>query len=175
MMLALAMASAVANSSRAEIADLAPNGFTFQTNAHIAAPADKVFAVLIHPARWWNSDHTYPHDAANLTLDATAGGCFCEKLPGGGSVAHLVVAYIDPGKMLRLRGALGPFQSSGIDGAMTWALKTSADGTDLSLTYAVGGYRKGGFEQISKAGDEMLLDQVARLKRAVETGSPEKR
>jgi uncharacterized protein YndB with AHSA1/START domain len=159
----------------ATVVDLGPNGFTVQFTAHIAAPADKVYSQLILPAHWWNSDHTFSGDAVDLTLDAKAGGCWCEKLANGGSVVHLSVVYVDPGKLLRLRGALGPFQSYGVEGAMTWALKTLGDGTDLSLTYALGGYYKSGFKQWSKAVDGVLTDQVARLKRLIETGSPDKR
>jgi hypothetical protein len=58
---------------------------------------------------------------------------------------------------------------------MTWALKTLGDGTDLSLTYALGRYYKSGFKQWSKRVDGALTDQVARLKRLIETGSPDKR
>jgi uncharacterized protein YndB with AHSA1/START domain len=166
---------AISIPAAAEIADVASSGFTVQVSTHIQAATDRIFAVLIHPSRWWSADHTFSRDAANLTLDARAGGCFCEKLPNGGAVAHLTVVYIDPGKLLRMRGALGPFQGLGVDGAMTWLLKAAGDGTDLSLTYALGGYRKDGFEQWSKAADGMLTEQVARLKRAVETGAPGER
>ena len=159
----------------ATVVDLAPNGFTVQVTAHIAAPTDKVYSALIAPAHWWSPDHTFSGNAANLILDAQAGGCWCEKLPGGGSVTHLTVAYADPGKVLRLRGALGPFQGYGVEGAMTWALKAFGDGTDLSLTYALGGYTKDGFEAWSNGADGVLTDQVARLKRFIETGSPAKR
>jgi uncharacterized protein YndB with AHSA1/START domain len=157
------------------VADVASNGFTVQITTHVAAAADKVYSALIIPAHWWNSEHTFSGDASNLVLDAKAGGCWCEQLPDGGSVMHLTVVYVAPGKVLRLRGALGPLQGYAIEGAMTWTLKASGDGTDLSLTYALAGYYKGGFKQWSKGVDGVLTDQVARLKRLVETGSPEKR
>lgn len=170
-----AFALLIAVPAVATVVDLASNGFTVQVRAHIAASTKKVYSGLITPAHWWSSDHTFSGDAANLVLDAKAGGCWCEKLADGGSVTHLTVVYVDPGKLLRLRGALGPFQSYGVEGAMTWQLKASGDGTDLSLTYALGGYYKDGFEQWSKAADDVLTDQVARLKRFMETGSPDNR
>jgi uncharacterized protein YndB with AHSA1/START domain len=153
----------------AGVIDVAATGFEVQETAHIAAPAAQVYAELTTPAHWWNSDHTFSGDAANLSLDAKAGGCWCETLPNGGSALHLTVVEVVPGKVLRLRGALGPFQGGGVDGAMTWVLKTAGDGTDVSLTYVLGGYHKDGFEQLSKAADGVLADQVARLKRYVET------
>ena len=105
--LAFALLLTVCDAAAANVVDVASNGFTVQVTAHFAAPADMVFAALIKPARWWGPDHTFSHDAANLTLDAKAGGCWCEKLPRGGSAVHLTVVYVDPGKVLRLRGALG--------------------------------------------------------------------
>ena len=157
------------------VGDVAANGFTVEVTAHVAAPADKVYSALITPAHWWNAEHTFSGNAANLTLDAKAGGCWCERLPDGGSVMHLTVVYVAPGKMLRLRGALGPLQAYPVEGAMTWTLKTAGDGTDLSLTYALGGRYKGASKQWSKGVDGVLTEQVTRLQRLVETGSPEKR
>jgi uncharacterized protein YndB with AHSA1/START domain len=172
--LAFALLCSTAFSATAAVVDVALNGFTVRVTTHIAAPPNRVYAELITPAHWWSSDHTFSGDAANLSLDAKAGGCWCEKLPGGGSVMHLTVIYADPGKVLRLRGALGPFQGSGVDGAMTWALKASGGGTDLSLVYTLGGYNKDGFGQWSQAADRVLADQVTRLKRFVEAGSANK-
>jgi uncharacterized protein YndB with AHSA1/START domain len=172
--LALAFLLTVAFPAAAAVVDVAPNGFEVQVMAHIAAPADRVYNELITPAHWWNPSHTFSGDAGNLSLDARAGGCWCEKLPNGGSALHLTVVYANPGKTLRLRGALGPFQAEAVDGAMTWALKASGDGTDLSLTYVLGGYHKDGFEQWSKAADGVLADQVARLKHSIESGSANK-
>ena len=163
----------IADASWGAVSDVAANGFTVQIDTHIAAPPDKVYAALIEPARWWSSDHTFSGDAKNLHLEAKAGGCWCETLPNGGSVAHLMVVYIDPGKALRLRGALGPFQGLGVSGALTWKLKPAADGTDLSLTYALGGYNKDGFAELSRAGDGVLTAQVGRLKKLLESRSPD--
>jgi uncharacterized protein YndB with AHSA1/START domain len=173
--LARAALLALAAPANAAVTDQSTTGFELQETAHIAASPDKVYAALIDPARWWSSDHTFSGSAANLSLDARAGGCWCEKLPGGGSVLHLTVVDADPGKTLRLRGALGPFQGTGMDGAMTIALKPNGQGTDLTLTYDIGGYFKGGFGPLPQGADGVLADQVARLKHLVETGSPDTR
>jgi uncharacterized protein YndB with AHSA1/START domain len=159
--------------SGAAIADVAANGFTVQIDTHIAAPPDKVYAALIAPATWWGSDHTFSHDAKNLHLEAKAGGCWCETLPGGGSVQHLMVVYVDPGKILRLRGGLGPFQGLGGEGALTWKLKPAGEGTDVSTTYTFGGYSKDGFATWSKAADGVLTEQMGHLKKLIETRRPD--
>jgi hypothetical protein len=54
---------------------------------------------------------------------------------------------------------------------MTISLAAADGGTDLTLTYAVGGYVKDGFDDLSKGVDGVLALQVARLKKLVETGS----
>ncbi len=164
-----------ARNSGATVTDSAANGFTVAIEAHVEATPDKVYAALIEPSRWWASDHTFSGDAKNLHLDAKAGGCWCEKLPGGGSVLHLTVVYVDPGKVLRLRGALGPFQGLAADGALTWKLKPAATGTDLSMTYTLGGYSKDGFAELSKAADGVLTAQIGRLKQLIESGVPARR
>ena len=171
--LGLAISVLMAGPSQGTVSDVAPNGFTLTIDTHIAASPDKVYAALIEPARWWSSDHTFSGDAKNLHLEAKAGGCWCETLPHGGSVVHLMVVYVDPGKVLRLRGALGPFQGLGVTGALTWKLKPAADGTDVSVTYALGGYNKDGFAQLSQAADGVLTAQVGLLKKLIETKSAE--
>jgi uncharacterized protein YndB with AHSA1/START domain len=157
----------------ADVASVANNGFEIHETAHAAASPDKVYAALLQPARWWSSDHTFSGNAANLVLEPRAGGCWCETLPNGGSVEHLRVVFVSPGKTLRLRGALGPFQGFAVDGVMTWSLKSVANGTDISLTYALGGYVKDGFDELSKAADQVLGQQIGQLKKSVEGETPQ--
>ncbi|HSM95072.1 MAG TPA: hypothetical protein VLT91_03445 [Rhizomicrobium sp.] len=160
----------IAANARAAVVESGDNGFAIEEKAHIAvAPAD-VYAALIHPEKWWNPEHTFSHDAGNLSLDARAGGCMCETLPGGGSVQHLTVAFALPGKSLRLRGPMGPFQGQGVDGALTFTLEGKDGGTDLVLDNNVGGYVKGGMGKWPQAADGMLTDLVAHLKYFAENG-----
>lgn len=159
---------APAQNANAEVLNVASSGFEVHETVHVAASSDKAYAALLLPARWWNSDHTFSGSAANLALDARAGGCWCETLPDGGSVEHMRVVYVAPGKVLRLRGALGPFQGLGVEGSMTWSVKSSAGGTDISLSYLVGGYNKDGFETLSKAADHVLAEQIERLRKFID-------
>jgi uncharacterized protein YndB with AHSA1/START domain len=158
--------------AQAEIDDVSMTGFAVRQSVDIAASPDEVYRTLAAPSRWWSSDHTYSHDAANLSLDPRAGGCWCETLPGGGSVQHMVVVNAMPGKMLRLRGALGPLQALAVDGTMTFALHPTGKGTELTMSYAIGGYSKAGFSDLAKAVDGVLADQMMRLRLLAETGSP---
>jgi Polyketide cyclase / dehydrase and lipid transport len=168
-LLALALSAAVP--AGAEIVSVGSNGFEVRETVHVNAAADKAYAALLQPAQWWASDHTFSGNAANLVLDAHAGGCWCENLPGGGSVEHLRVVYVSPGKLIRMRGALGPFQGLGVDGALTWSLKSGASGTDISVSYVLGGYVKDGFDGLSKAADHVLGEQLDHLKKLIEDGT----
>jgi hypothetical protein len=168
----MVLASLASERAAAEVISVASNGFEIRETAHTAASSDKVYAALLLPAHWWNSEHTFSGNAANLALDARAGGCWCEALPNGGSVEHLQVVYMSPGKTLRLRGALGPFQALAVDGVMTWSVKSGADGTDISFTYVVGGYAKDGFDGLSKITDQVLGEQIERLKKLADGEAP---
>lgn len=158
--------------ANAAVVDITPAGFDIQQTVHIAACPAKVYAALIVPAKWWNSEHTFSQNAAHLSLSAKAGGCFCEKWAQG-SVEHAVVVDAEPGRVLRLRGALGPFQGSGVASALTFTLKAADGGTDVMLDNSIGGYMKGGFANWPTLADVMLAEQMARLKKLIETGSPE--
>jgi hypothetical protein len=164
-----------ATHASAEVISAESNGLGVRHVLQIAATPDAVYAALVQPGRWWNPSHSYSGDASNLSLETRAGGCFCEKLSDGGSVQHLTVAMVKPGKELRMRGALGPFQTSGTEGAMTILLKGDGQRTELTLTYVLGGYISGGLTEWAPKVDAMLGDQVGRLKRLIETGSPQAR
>ena len=166
---AAAIAVLTAGQAHAAIEGASAVGFTAVETAHIAAAPDRVFAVLIEPARWWSPDHTFSHDAANLRLEPRAGGCWCEALPGGGSVEHLRVVYVAPGQLLRLTGALGPLQSMPVQGVLSFTLAAAGGGTDLKVTYALAGP---GLGELAGPVDGVLGEQVGRLKSAVETGKP---
>lgn len=165
----MALAPSLASAS---VAQVAANGFVVRHVAEVSASPDEVWAVLVKPSVWWDSDHTWSGDAANLTLDARAGGCFCEILPNEsapkaaprGSVEHMRVIYVERGRALRLSGALGPLQSDAAIGTLTVQLKPGGKGgTQVLLEYVVGGFTRTPFEKLAPAVDAMLGGQVERL------------
>jgi uncharacterized protein YndB with AHSA1/START domain len=168
--LALAsLAFASAAPASAAVIDAGATGMEVKHTVHIAASPQKVWEALLLPAKWWSSAHTFSGAASNLTLEPKAGGCWCEALPGGGSLKHMEVGFIAPQKSLVLQGGLGPFFDKGVAGAMTWSLSASGAETDLALTYRVGGYIKDGFEKLAPPVDGVLAEQIAGLKRLAET------
>lgn len=147
-------------------------GFEVRHEASIAGAPAQVFQALVEDVgQWWNPSHTYSGDAANLSIDARPGGCFCESFPDGGGAEHMRVVFVAPGEMLRLSGGLGPLQAFGVAGSLTWTLTGTADGTRVEWSYAVGGFMEDGFEAMAPAVGAVLGEQLQRLQRFVETGS----
>jgi uncharacterized protein YndB with AHSA1/START domain len=156
---------------RAAVADSAANGFTVKLEFNIQAPPQDVYRRLVlNVGDWWNSMHTFSGDAHNLSIDDKAMGCFCEKLPGGGSVRHLEVVYADPNKKLVLSGALGPLQSMAATGSLTIQLATAGEGTKVAVVYAVTGYLPTGMNTLAAPVDSVLSEQFTRLKSLIENG-----
>jgi opacity protein-like surface antigen len=169
---ALATAALLAGAAQAEVTDKSAAGFEVTQKATIAAPAAKVYAALLTPGAWWSKDHSWSGSAQNLSIDL-ANGCFCEKLPKG-FVRHMTVVFADGATTLRLFGGLGPMQFTGASGHLAFTLKPAGEKTDLTLTYDVGGYAKGGLaETWATPVDGVLGEAVGRLKKYVETGKPE--
>jgi uncharacterized protein YndB with AHSA1/START domain len=147
----------------AEVVDKSAAGFLVRSSAIVAAKPAAVYAALTEPGKWWEAAHTWSGDAKNLTLNAKAGGCFCERLPSGGEVQHMTVLYADPGKLLRLSGALGPMQEAAVTGTLTFDLKPTPEGTQITLSYSAGGYFQGGIAALAAPVDQVLSAQLAAL------------
>jgi uncharacterized protein YndB with AHSA1/START domain len=163
----------VAVSSSGAVVDVSPSGFLVRHEAVVDATPDKVYRTLTAGVgSWWNPEHTRSGDSKNLSIAARPGGCFCEKLKDGGGAEHMRVVFVSPRRVLRMVGALGPLQEFGLAGSMTWTLTAQGSATKVELTYSVGGYFRGGFERIAPAVDGVVGEQLSRLERFVETGSP---
>jgi uncharacterized protein YndB with AHSA1/START domain len=157
-------ALALAVPASAEVVSSGDSGFTSRHSVSIAAPPAKVWEALVHPGRWWQGDHTYSGDAANLSLDPRPGGCWCEKLPNGG-VEHMRVVHVAAGGTLRMVGGLGPLQAMPVTGVMTITLEPAGAGTELVATYVVAGQ---GLTGVAAPVDKVLATQWSRLKAAAE-------
>jgi len=162
-LLCVAMLAAVCPAS-AEVVDKGPAGFTVRVEQRTAAPPAVAYKAFVESlGAWWDSEHTYSGSATNMSIDARPGGCFCESFPAGGGIEHARVIYVEPGKILRMQGALGPLQSSGVASALTWSFEPAAGGTRVTLTAATGGYLPGGFDKVAALVDGVLTGQVKRL------------
>jgi uncharacterized protein YndB with AHSA1/START domain len=156
----------------AEVAQSSDQGFAISHERVVAADPETLWAALVAPARWWSAEHSWSGDAANFYLVAQAGGCFCELLrsdgaanirDAAGSVEHMRVLYAQRGKLLRMRGALGPLQSEAVNGVLTITLTPEGEQTRITMVYKVGGYWPYPAADIAPAVDGVLGQQFDRL------------
>ena len=171
----LALLSALAAfPASAKVVDAKNNGFKVENSVEIAAAPTKVWAALVQPGRWWNREHSwFGAPARDFKLDLRPGGCFCEIGPNG-SALHMTVAFVQPNARLDLSGALGPLHQEGVFGGLVFKLEPAGAGaTKLTATYTIGGYLTGGGDAWATPVDGVIREQVERLERLVETGSPE--
>ncbi|MBB4612200.1 SRPBCC family protein [Novosphingobium taihuense] len=166
--------------AHAEVLARTDAGFVVRVTAEVSASPADAWKAFTTPSLWWNPQHTFSGEAANLTMDPSANGCFCEKLPvpkgapatqKPGSVMHMRVVYAEPYRALRLVGGLGPLQSEAVNGTMTVTFKP-VDGSDGKTTrilweYVVGGFMRYKTETISGAVDKVLAEQIAGLAKLV--------
>lgn len=173
---ALVLPLVFAAPARAELVKQADNGFVVQHSVTVSTDPEATFAMLRTPAKWWDKDHSWTGNAENLYMDSQAGGCFCELIPNEattesgvpqrtlrGSVQHMQIVYVDPGRLLRLTGALGPLQSEAVNGSLTFTLKPVKGGTRVMMDYVVGGFSRTGFGDIAPAVDTVMVAQLSRL------------
>ncbi|WP_247711559.1 SRPBCC family protein [Qipengyuania aurantiaca] len=168
--LAGALALGLSVPAAAEVVAKSEQGFVTKESADIAASPRQVWLALIKPGEWWNDSHTWSADASNMTLVPSAGGCFCETIPGegdiplDGSAQHAVVVQAVPDKALRLRGGLGPLQAVPATGVLTISLEEIDGGTRVTWEYNVGGPMGFEIDMISKAVDGVMSQQLAGLR-----------
>ncbi|MEJ2577340.1 MAG: SRPBCC family protein [Gammaproteobacteria bacterium] len=159
-----AMLTAAAGPAAAERGNVGAHGFTVTHSAATrAAPAAVYQSITENIDRWWNGDHSWSGDAANLYLRTGPGGCFCERLPDGGHVEHLRLIHDAPGRELRFDGALGPLQAMPVTGRMIWSIEAVDAGSRITFTYHVTGRPEGGLEGIAPAVDAVIGEQLGRL------------
>ena len=158
----------------AEVKASSDNGFNVVHIASVAATPDEIWIRLLAPKDWWNKAHSWSGSSAGFYIDAQANGCFCElfqekgadgKLKTAGSVEHMRVIFAQPGKVLRMQGALGPLQSEAVIGTLTIAMEPSKDAktTKVSFSYVVGGYMRYKVADIAPAVDKVLGEQFKNM------------
>jgi uncharacterized protein YndB with AHSA1/START domain len=161
---AFILALGSAGLARAEVRETREGAFVIETTMMADAAPASVYRDLIRVALWWHPEHTWSGSTRNLKLDARAGGCFCEKLPGGGSVQHGRVVFAQPGKQLRLEAALGPLQEMAVAGVLTFVLAPDGPGTRITMTYRVAGQLTMDSAKLAPLVDQVMGIQLGRLR-----------
>jgi uncharacterized protein YndB with AHSA1/START domain len=162
--LGLTLALVWAVRARAEIKDATPSGFTLENTVQVPADAATAWKALIEDVdRWWPADHTWWGAEAELSIEPRAGGCFCERL-GERQALHMLVTFVDPGRLLRLTGGLGPLQGMGLHGAMEFRFAPAAGGgTTITLFYRAGGYTPDDLTKFATVVDKVQALQLGGL------------
>jgi uncharacterized protein YndB with AHSA1/START domain len=161
-LLVLAAFCAVSSAS-AEIRGSAPNGFDVASVVTVKASPAAVYTAIGQAGRWWDPIHSYSlNPAANMTIELRAGGCLCERIPGGGTAQHLRVEFATPTRIV-LRGAMGPLKGEGLDGALSFVLTPAGTGTRIEMRYAVGGFMTGGVDKVAAPVDSVINGLLGRL------------
>lgn len=158
-----------AGAAQAVVSRASEAGFTLTYAVAAPATPEAAYRALARIDRWWSPAHTYSGDAGALSLRPAAGGCFCERWPGG-AVEHARVVAAVPGQTLRLAGAFGPLQQMGVSAALTFAIEETPDGARITADYEVVGRPDQDLAALAPIVDRVLAEQMGRLERYLQTG-----
>jgi uncharacterized protein YndB with AHSA1/START domain len=164
---------AATSAARAETSQVSGGGFTVTHAAVVAGEPEQVWQAFTQLPRWWKPSHTWSGQSSNMTLDAQAGGCWCERWGEGQSAMHGRVLLALPGSALRLQAWLGPLQEMPVAGVLTFGTAKRDGQTRLRVTYRVAGGGDAGLDKLAAPVDEVIGEQFKRLKLFIETGRPE--
>lgn len=167
----LAIALAASAPASAAVVGAGSNAFEVKETVNLVVSPETAMAAFAELPSWWDPEHTYSGNSANLSLQLRPGGCFCERFPDGGGIEHMHVVSVQPGKRIILTGSLGPLLYEATDGVMIVDINRAAGGSQLVLDYKVTGFANGGGEKMAAAVDKVLTDQLARF-RAYATARP---
>ena len=158
-------ALAIPAAAQAEVVSANANGFEVQHTIQTVVPQAAAFDAFGQISQWWSKDHSYSGDAANMSLSLRPGGCLCERLPDGGGIEHMHVAYVVPGERVVLTGALGPLLYEATTGVMDVKIERIAGGSRVTMNYRAAGFANAGGEKMAPLVDQVLGEQMARLRK----------
>jgi hypothetical protein len=160
------LATTFAAPVRADVVAAAAGGFHVRSQVEVPGDPATAWALLVTPAEWWDPLHSWFGAADGFSLEPVPGGCFCER-GDGGAVRHLTVAHVEPGRLLRLTGGLGPLQGLGLHGTLEFRLEPVPDApaprTRIVQEYRVHGWLPEGLEALAGAVDGVQRGQLERL------------
>ncbi len=160
--------------AQASVVSSANTGFEVRHSVNLVVPTDIAFSAFGEIGRWWDKGHTYSGDSANMSLELAPGSCFCERLPAGGGIEHMRVAYVKPGERVVLTGALGPLLFEAVNGVMDVKVERIAGGSRVTMSYKASGFANGGAAKLAPLVDQVLAEQMRRY-RAYAAARPQTR
>jgi len=159
----LISATVLALPARGEVKDVSASGFTLENSVVVPLDAAIAWQALVGSVdSWWPKDHTWWGRDSRLTIDARAGGCFCE-MAGERQAQHLQVVFVDPPRLLRMIGGLGPLQGMGLSGVLECRVAAVDGGTRITFWYRAGGYTPNDLSKLATVVDGVQALQLGGL------------
>jgi hypothetical protein len=140
------------------------HGFEVRHTIDVPMPPAQALAAFGQVGSWWSKEHSYSGNAARLSLELRPGGCWCERLDGGGGVEHMRVALYQPGERIVLTGGLGPLLFEATSGVMAVRAIKIKSGSQLVINYRAAGFARGNGTEMALGVDQVLREQVERLR-----------
>lgn len=163
--LVLAVLGLASTPAAAEIVSSSANALHIRHVVQVVMPTQTAYSAFTNVSAWWDNEHTYSGDAANMSLAATAGGCFCERVPKtGGSVEHMRIAFVEPGARIVMTGSLGPLLYEATSGVLDVKVERIAGGSRVTLDYKVAGFAGSNAATLAPLIDSVLGDQIKRFR-----------
>ena len=151
----------------ADVTHRGETGFNLRITGEVDVSPAEAYKQFLNVSDWWVASHTWFGSAENLSIDARAGGCFCE-IEDDKQVLHMLVTFVNPGEEIKMVGGLGPLQMMGIHGGMSWRFEPADGGTRIVQTYNVTGYAPGGLKDLAEIVDAVQTGQLKSLVASLE-------
>lgn len=151
-----------AQNAAAEVVSSSTTHYVLRHEATSARSPEALWERLVAPASWWHPDHTYSGDAANLSLDAKAGGLWLEDWAGG-SVAHGEVLLVQRGEVLRMAAPFGPLQGVGAYTVWTITISAADEGSRVVFDEVSTGPATANLAELAGAVDYVKTEAISRL------------
>ena len=161
--------------AEAAVESSSPSGFSIRHELVLEASPEVAWKAIARPGEWWPKDHTWSGDASKLSLELTAGGCFCERWAAtGGSAMHARVLIVRERELLRMDAPLGPLQELGVSAVLSVSLAADGDQrTRAIVTFRVSGDPSHGLDKLAPVVDRVVGQQWGGWVRyAGELGKP---
>lgn len=162
----------LAGPAPAKLLDSRADGMTVENV--VTVPVDVATAwdgLINHVDAWWPKDHSWFGKEGRFSIEPRAGGCFCE-VSGARQALHMTIGFVDPQKLLRMVGGLGPFQGMGLSGSLEWRFKPVDGGTEITLHYTIGGYSTMDMSKFAPVVDRVQAQQLGGLGKFLSAAKP---